>query len=404
MENSRVLRCTNVVLLLTGYQIYWYDIKSQRFLLSLPGVVNIFVLGCIYAGCFAQHFDTKSSLLKVLQDVSPFLFGLTRMQLLVGVKALSYAVYSSVKAIGAINSLVESLPRNNNGFCKDEVIAYAMLGSTFGVLTSFGFYIAYEMKFELPPLQDAMIGAALFMPHWILAGSVRLYTILAWLTRGQMEHLQKNIEEVLSANMTKEEPNLASTSFTVSTSNTSLDYLESLRRRLEILGARFNYIFKALQYSLIFLFCLNFNCLLGGIYSFIYYRNTWHVLFEERKQRIFYAANASIYACIACDYLCLMFVQFMMEKKRLSFLKSLDMTLSQRSALPKKMRSLVKDIKVVLFKKFQLKFQSIWSFDMKHFSLLVFLQIIIIALIVMFLYLNDEINLLREELNSKDDE
>lgn len=304
-----------MVLLLTGYQIFWFDIKSQRFVLSLPGAVHIFVLGCVYAGCFSQHFNPKSSLLKVLHDVSPFLFGLTRMQLLLGVKALAYAVFSSFKAIGAINSLVESLPRNNNGISKDEVIAYAMLSSTFGVLSCFGFYIGYEMKFELPPLQDAMIGVAVFMPHWILAGSVRLYTILAWLTRGQMEHLQKNIEEVLSTNLTKEEPNLASTSFTVSASNTSLDYLESLRRRLEILGARFNYIFKALQHSLIFLFGLNFNCLLGGIYSFIYYRNTWHVLFEERKQRVFYAANASIYACIACDYICLLFVQFMMENK-----------------------------------------------------------------------------------------
>ncbi|XP_017011758.2 uncharacterized protein Grl40a [Drosophila takahashii] len=403
MNHSRILRITNVVLLLTGYQMHWFEKKSQRFRLSLPGVLNIFVLGVIYAGCFSQHFDSKSSLLKVLKDVSPFLFLLTRTQLLLGAKVFAYAVYSSVKSVGAVNSLVETLPTRHSGFRKDEVIAYVLLGSTFGILFCFVLYISYEMKFELPPLEDAMIGMALFLPHLILAGSLRLYIVLAWLTRGQLNELKRNAEEELRANMTKDEANIASTSFAISAKTTSVDTLENLKRKLEILGSSFRFFFQSIQHSLILLFAMNGNCLLGGIYSLTYYWNTWHIIFEDRKRRIFYAANASIYACIASDYICLMVVLFIMEKERMNFIRCLDLFLAQRNSLSKKMRPLAKDIKAILKRSFYTKFHSFLRFDLSYVSLMVFAQSIIISLIVIFHYLNDEILLLKEELNSKDD-
>ncbi|XP_016982867.1 uncharacterized protein LOC108047270 [Drosophila rhopaloa] len=404
MDQSRILRTTNVVLLLTAYQMHWFEKKSQRFRFSLPGVVYIFVLGCIYAACFSRHFDPSSSLLNVLNDVSPFLFGLTRMQLLLGAKAFAYAVYSSAKSVRAVNSLVESLASRDRGFGKNEAIAYLLLGSTFCILFGFVLYISYEMKFELPPLQDAMVGMALFLPHLILAGSVRLYVVLAFLSRGQLKQLKEDVEQELRANLNEGEPNIASTSFTISTKNSSLENLESLKRKLEILGASFRNFFQSLQHSLIFYFALNGNCLLGGIYSLTYYWNTWHVIFEHRKRRIFYAANASIYACIASDYICLMFVLFMMEKERMGFIKCLNNFLAQRTSLSKKIRPLAKDIKGIIKRTFDLKFYSLIRFDLSYVSMITFVQLLIISLIVICHYLNDAILLVREELSSKDDE
>ncbi|XP_026843124.1 uncharacterized protein LOC6593733 [Drosophila persimilis] len=404
MNHSRVLRATNIVLLLSGYQIYWLDSKTQRFRLSLTGVVYILALGCIYAACFAQHFDASSSMLTILKNVSSFLFGLTRLQLLLGVKVFSYAVYSSVRAVGVINPLMESLAGKESGFRKEEAMAYALLISSFGILLCFGFYIACEMNFELPPLQDAMIGTALFMPHLCLAGSLRLYNILAWLTRGQLKEIHTNVEQALDANRKKDDEEIASTSFTVSVSNSSQDSLESLRKELVLLGTRFGRFFKAMRHSLLFLVTMNGNCLLFGIYSYVYYRNTWHVLFEDRKRRIFYAANASIYACIASDYVCLLLVQFFMEKERLGFQTSLDSFLSQRNALSKSIRCLAKDIKGTLLNTFHHKFLSLWRFDVIHFVLMLLFQCVIIALIVMYHYLSDEILQLKEQLDSADDE
>jgi len=200
----------------------------------LPSVVYIFVLGVLYAACFSQHFDKTSSTLNVLKEISPFLFGLIRVQLALGAKAFAYAIYSSVKSVGALNSLLKALPTRNSEFNKDEALAYLLLTSTFGILFCFAAYIAYEMKFELPPLPDAMLGMALFLPHLILAGSVRLYTVLSWLSRGQLKELKKNAEEELRANLTKEPANIASALFTVSTES-----LENLKTKLEILEANF---------------------------------------------------------------------------------------------------------------------------------------------------------------------
>jgi len=168
--------------------------------------------------------------------------------------------------------------------------------------------------------------------------------------------------------------------------------LENLKRKLEVLGTNFRFFFQSIQHSLIFLFAMNANCLLGGIYSYTYYWNTWHVIFEDRKRRIFYAANASIYACIAGDYICLMVVLFMIEKEvkyniillyvmqiclylflqRMNFIKCLDFFLTKRNSLSKRMRFLAKDIKKVLKINFFTKFYSIIRFNISHVSLVRF--------------------------------
>ncbi|KRJ98779.1 uncharacterized protein LOC26535445 [Drosophila yakuba] len=398
MNNSRILRTTNVMLLVMGYQRHWFEKKSHRFRFFLPSVVYIFGLGVVYAACFSQHFDTSSSTLNVLQDISPFLFGLIRMQLILGAKAFLYVIYSSVKSVSAVNSLLKALPIRNSEFKKDEGLAYVLLCSTFWILCCFVIYIAYEMKFEPPPVQDAMLGMALFFPHLILAGSLRLYIVFSWLSRGQLKELKKNVEEELSANLTKDTANIASTSVTVSTKS-----LENLKTKLEILGTSFLIFVQTLKYSMMFLFALYANCLLGGIYSFTYYWNTWSVLFDGRKRRIFYAANASIYACIVSDYICLMVVLFMMENERRNFIEAIGFLLAQRKLLSKKFRPIAKDLKGVLETKFCSKFVGPFQLNISYVSLVICVQMIIITLIVAIRHLKDEILLLKEEFSSTED-
>ncbi|EDW80354.2 uncharacterized protein Dwil_GK18718 [Drosophila willistoni] len=352
MNYSRVLRATNILLILTGYQLHWFDRKSRRFEISLIAVVNVFVLGCLYAACFAQHFR-PSSMLKVLHDVSPLLYGLTRVQLMLGLKVFAYAIYSSARAVVGINSLIESFPADGRALNKAESIAYGFLGSTLSVLFGFGVYIAYKMDFKLPLLQEAMIGMALFLPHLALGGSVRLYCILAWLSCVRLKQLKREVVEEFSTNLKRDEADSASTSFSISqppVTRSNSDGLELKRRQLESLRNRFNFFFRDMQFSLLFLCTINANCLLSGAYSYVNFTNSWHLLFEERKQRIFYAANASIYACIGCDYMCLLLAQVLMEKE------------------------------------------------------LLLLQCLTIALVIVFHYLNDEIIQLKEQLESMNDE
>ncbi|EDW37186.1 GL25665 [Drosophila persimilis] len=315
MNHSRVLRATNIVLLLSGYQIHWLDSKTQRFRLSLTGVVYILALGCIYAACFAQHLDASSSMLTILKNVSSFLFGLTRLQLFMGVNVFVYAVYSSVRAVGVINPLMESLAgkgewipeRRGHGVCSldlyfwDTPLLWLLhcLRNEFRAASPSrrhdwnGYLYTTSLSCRIPEI----------VQHFGLAN--------AW----KLKEIQTNVEEALGDSLKKDEVEISSTSFTVSVSNSSLESLESLHKQLVLLGTRFGRFFKAMQHSLLFLVTMNGNCLLVGIYSYVYYRNFWHVLFEDRKRRIFYAANASIYACIASDYVCLLLVQFFMERE-----------------------------------------------------------------------------------------
>ncbi|KAM8717675.1 hypothetical protein ACLKA7_004382 [Drosophila subpalustris] len=354
MNKLRVLRNSNVFLMLSGYQMHWFDVRLQSYGISLAGALNVFVLACIYAGCFAQHFQ-PSAMLKTLHDVSPFLYGLTRMHLLLTVKVFSYAIYASVRSVGVVNAFTESLPMkaaNERGDLKEELIAQGLIYSTHLVLFCFGLYIGYEMEFKLPPLQDAMIGFALFLPHLVLAGALRFYCILAWLTRSRLRQLESQVEELLNSHQVKTEMHpMAGLTVAVEAAPPSTeDNFGGHCQQLQQLGARFGAIFGSLQHSLLLLLGVNGNCLLFGTYACTYYSSTWHVLFDQRRHRIFYAGNSAIFACIACDYVCLLISQTALEQQ------------------------------------------------------LQFLQFFIIALIVIYHYLKDAIQVINDNLDSSNDE
>ncbi|XP_017856801.1 PREDICTED: uncharacterized protein LOC108609592 [Drosophila arizonae] len=407
MNNLRVLRSANVLLLLTGYQMHWFDSKQQRYRISLPGAVNVFVLACIYAACFAQHFQ-NSAMLKTLLDVSPFLSGLTRLQLLLSVKVFSYAVFASVRAVGVANELTVSLPMTNapgRRCVVKELIAYALLGSTFVVLLSFGLYIGYEMDFKLPPLKDIMIGTALFLPHLVLAGALRFYNIFAWLTRERLTQLQTDVDELLSLSQVRTELQLVvggSSAPDPAAAPTHVDNLLSQCEQLQLLAKHFSDFFECMQHSLLLLLGFNGHCLLFGIYSYVYYSSTWHILFNDRQQRVFYAGNACIYACIGCDYACLLLAQTLLEQQRLRFWTCLSERLAQSTAVAKSMRRTVKNMRDILHNSFRFRFLSFWPFNLANFILLLLLQILIIALIVIYHYLNDAILLTNERFDSND--
>ncbi|XP_064538541.1 uncharacterized protein Grl40a [Drosophila montana] len=441
---SRVIRSSNVLLLLTGYQMHWFDAKQQRYRISLPGVVNVFVLACVYAGCFAQHFQ-PSALLKTLQDVSPFLYGLTRLQLLLSIKVFSYAIYASVRAVGVASALTASLPLKSppgHRHVKKELFAYGLLCSTFVVLLCFGLYIGYELEFKLPPLKDIMVGSALFVPHLVLAGALRFYCIFAWLARERLQQLQAEVDELLTIGQMRTEMQLVAGASSVSIAATpsTVDSLLSQCEQLQQLAANFGNFFDSLEHSLLLLLGINANCLLFGLYAFVYYSSTWYVLFDDRRQRIFYAGNASIYACIGCDYLCLLLAQTLLEQQvgiasndlrdiwhgskpkkqnnwnsgfklvwlfflqSIQFSERLSTALGQRTVLPKRMRRIAKDMRAILSNCFRFKFLSIWRFDVANFALLQLLQLLIIALIVIYHYLDDAIQLTNERFDSNNDE
>lgn len=321
MNNIRVLRWSNLLLLLTGYQMHWFDRKSQTYRISLGWALNVLGLACTYVSCFTEHFQA-STVLKVMQDASPFLYGLMRMQLFLGAKAFCYAIYASWRAVGVANELTESLP--SSGVARrcswpvEELVAYFLLLSTNFTLFFFCLYIGYEMNFELPSLQDAMIGTALFLPHLILAGSVRFYCTLAWITRTRLRQLKDQLDELLSQSLAKTELQLVggtSLAVTAHAAPSGTDSMQCLSEQLQQLGTRFGACFDSLQRSLLLLLGLNGNGLLFGVYAHVYYNSTWHLLFTERNQRVFYASNALIFACIACDYLCLLLVQLCLERQ-----------------------------------------------------------------------------------------
>ncbi|XP_037941715.1 uncharacterized protein LOC119674638, partial [Teleopsis dalmanni] len=265
-----------------------YNAKTYRYRLTLFGVLHFLLVTLIYAISFNQHFET-SPVLEFLDVVSPFLRRLTQLQLLFGLKIFLYNIYEMRMVNRVTNGVAEMLSsiklKTTLTYWK-EFISYSLLFSTFLLSIGFGLYIAYEMEFILPPLDHILVGVALFIPHFMLAGAVRYFTVGQWLFREILHTVEINFNEVTTFDINiKKSGSLE----TFVNNNTKSDRDFTLRKQL------------------LMLVVLNSNCLLAGVYSIIYFKTYWYIMFGERAERAFYAAIYGIFVFIVCDYICILF-------------------------------------------------------------------------------------------------
>ncbi|XP_013111496.2 uncharacterized protein LOC106090008 [Stomoxys calcitrans] len=331
MNYRRVLRVTSGYLLWTTYQLRGLDPKSLRFRLSLWSILHFIIVALIYAVSFGHHFE-RSSLLKIALDLSPFLKNLMILHIWLGLKVFIFCIIEWRSLTGVLNGLVavltmkpeseEGSPRND---WRNELLTYLLFFITLTVAFGFGLYIAIEMDFELPPADHIMIALALFIPHFMLAGSLRLHNLSIWLIRHELAGLQLKlglttvedkqpvvveiINPVLKSNEGAVEmaTNIPSEAVTLETYDKVLKTIQAIANYLKSWNG-------ILQRQMFVLNGLNFNCLLYGIFTRIYFEKTWHLVFIGRNRRVFYAANYVIFACISMDYHLLIIIQMLFDR------------------------------------------------------------------------------------------
>ncbi|XP_061394593.1 uncharacterized protein LOC133330137 [Musca vetustissima] len=222
-----------------------------------------------------------------------------------------------------------------------------MFFSNLLVAFGFGLYIAIEMKFELPPMDHILIAMSLFIPHFMVAGALRMHTLKLWLLRRKLSEFK---DQLIMENSEKEEKHVIveiinpvlkedlKDNTTPSEIFTSIDVNNEIINKCDIeekpeatpvevyrnvadgTNALANYLSstnKILQRQLLVLNGLNYNCLLYGIYTKLYFEKQWHPIFTDRNRRVFYAANTLIFVCIFLDY-------FLLSMTLLSFKKMIE--------------------------------------------------------------------------------
>lgn len=314
MNLERIIRITSFYYLLTGYQIHWFDRKTLRYNPTLWCFMYFLILSIIYLICFAHHFE-NSSLLKIISDLSPFLRNLVRFHVLLSLKAIVFFISEwkhRSRVISDFMAVLDETLKNKENFDQQELLAYAIFFSTFIVFCGFGLYIAVELNFELPPIDHIMINMALFLPHFIIAGCLRFHSLGSWLLKRELlkiEHTLKDMVNGTAKNTDFTVIEISNPAFDSTTHNRNilLGFYAKLSQRVALIANYLQTFDSVLQRQLSILISLNFNCLLAGFYSRLYFETSWHVLFTNRNRRIFYAANSAIFACILMDYGVLLF-------------------------------------------------------------------------------------------------
>ncbi|XP_017486114.1 PREDICTED: uncharacterized protein LOC108374642 [Rhagoletis zephyria] len=403
MNWQRILRISNYFLLLTGFQLHCFEPRTQRYHLSIWGIVNFIVLTLFYTICVNQHF-INSPLLKIFHDVSPFFWHLIRVQLMLGLKIYIFRIFTMAEVGRACNSIARLSSRPFAlKFSMEEAFAYFLIFSTFLISLCFALYIAYEMEFKLPPWDNIFISFALFIPHFAVAGALKLYTINCWFLRENLRHLKTDVEDILGMEqlVTGEKSaddkiemdvNISATNtYVIKPASDILKQLEVHQNKIEQLADNVQLASVALEKELLLLLLMNSSCLLAGVYSLVYFKTSWHLFFSPSWKRIFYAANIAIYVLIFWDYLCLCTSVSFYNKVKLQILERIQVTLKSGNMMEKRARAALKAIRDVLTLELRLR---LWNGVKVNATNLLMVHILLgltISVVVMYQYINDQI-------------
>ncbi|XP_058976650.1 uncharacterized protein LOC131801727 [Musca domestica] len=441
MNYQRILRIASGYLLFTGYQIRTLDVKSQRYRVSLWSVLYFVGLLVIYLICFGHHFE-ESALLKITFDLSPFLKHLLLFQIWLGLKTFVFCMIEWTFLTKVFNGLLAVLvgtkaPQNASTAKKvirEELLTYLIFFSTLLVAFAFGLYIAIEMKFVLPPMDHIMIALALFIPHFMVAGALRFHTLSLWLLRTKLSEYkdqliiqdpisQKSnvIVEIINPVLKKDleenrNPNEGFSSMDEIIKNdelevnktpvediTPMDIYRYVSEGVNGIARYLSSTNKILQRQLLILNGLNYNCLLYGIYTKLYFEKSWHLIFTDRNRRVFYAANSVIFVCIFLDYLLLTMTLLSFRKTKSGFYKMINKKIETKTLSEDKL-TILKDLKRGLKKEMNLKLFNIVDFKIWNFVIIQLLMLLSIAVTVLYQYFNDQIVELMHIVESSSDE
>ncbi|XP_053963957.1 uncharacterized protein LOC128866929 [Anastrepha ludens] len=415
MNWQRILRISNCFLLLTGFQLYSFEPNTQRYHLSLWGLINFIVLALFYMICVNQHF-IHSPLLQIFHDVSPFLWELIRVQLMLGLMVFIFRLFAMAEVGRACNSIACFSSRVfARKFSIEEAFAYFLVFSTFLLTFCFALYIAYEMEFKLPPWDNIFISYGLFIPHFALAGALKLYTLNCWFLREELLELNTELQDVLRTEQLVAEEKIADDKIEMEVSASALNTyvrmpvndkqkrLDQYYGRLEQLSDEIQIVNTALDKELFLLLVMNSFCLLAGVYTLVYFEASWHIFFSPSWRRVFYAANIAIYVLIFWDYLCLCTSVSLYNKVKSQLLVGVQRALKSKIFIEKHTRTALKRIQNLLACKLRLLLFQAVDINIANLLMVHIVLGIVISLIVMYKYLNDQICSIVTQLADSDD-
>ncbi|CAD7015374.1 unnamed protein product [Ceratitis capitata] len=298
-------------------------------------------------------------------------------------------------------------------FRLEEAFAYCLVFSTFLISLCFVVYIAYELEFKLPPWDNIFISFALFIPHFALAGALKLYTLNCWLMQEELRGLKTELQDMLIEPPAAEVKNVDdSIEMTVSASATNHCVnmpANDIQKQLDMYFGRFEKIVEnlravstALEKELCLLFIMNSSCLLAGVYTLVYFRSSWYLFFSPSWRRIFYAANLAIYVLIFWDYLCLCISIHFYSRVKLQILAIVEAALKLKTDLKKDARSVLKNIRRIISTELSFGVFNVVEINTLNLIMVHIILGTIISIVVVYHYLNDQIASILTRLDTVD--
>ncbi|TMW45239.1 hypothetical protein DOY81_009674, partial [Sarcophaga bullata] len=205
-----------------------------------------------------------------------------------------------------------------------------------------------------------------------IAGCLRFHSLGLCLLKRELYKIKQTLKDMMNSaaketDFTVIEISNPAFDSTTHNNNRLLGVYAKLSQRAALIANYLQTFDSVLQRQLSILISLNFNCLLAGFYSRIYFETAWHVLFTNRYRRIFYAANSAIFACILVDYGVLLFSRWCFCKTQQNLLQIISKQLYGDRIISTEIRKILKFLNHELRENLKLKLFGLVEFNTWNF-------------------------------------
>lgn len=360
MNVNRVSRVLNIFLIAGLWKIHWLKWKPPQLRISFIPVLYACGALIMYLICFYQHFK-DIEILETIGEFSSVISWCIRTHLLLGMKIVLLIMFQFKKFARLSNRLLKVPFKGTEKFTLNETIAYLLMFSTVLINFAVGIYDMVKLRHHSMPFSNVMLFAALYLPHFALAGCVKYLNTLIWIFTCYFKELRCEIDQPAERILSVDDVD----GITLTISNNNNDAVKQtvgFVDRLETLIIIVNKLNGRVQKQLYSFIGMNVICLVFASYSLVNYNTSWYSVTSDEFGSALKVSCISVYVCVLVDYFCLGFCNSRFEMEKGLIRNSLRNFVEKKSDLKEDEKERVRNVREEL--RDEANFKIVWFYKM----------------------------------------
>lgn len=179
MNPYRVLYVSNRYLLSLGYLIHKYYTKDGAFILTVQGLIVVFVILLLYSFCLYEHY-ARNEFIQLTETISKTIYHCIYIHLFIGILNVIVLFIDSKYVINLSKNVIATLSIVHGSdlkLCRKELFLYYKMFSNTIITACILSYDITIIDLKSLTVNKVLLFVGLLYPHLMIANCLRLFSV-----------------------------------------------------------------------------------------------------------------------------------------------------------------------------------------------------------------------------------